>query len=83
MRNNEIECMDCFHYSACLFNGEYVPTPCTHFKDKNDVVDVVRCEDCKYWQDNNGGYINEECRLGKEETPDADDYCSYGERKEK
>ncbi len=47
-----------------------------------DVVEVVRCKDCKYWQDNNGGYPHEECRWGKEETPDADDYCSCGERRE-
>lgn len=47
-----------------------------------DVVEVVRCKDCKYWQDNNGGYPHEECRWGKGETPDADDYCSYGERRE-
>ena len=46
-----------------------------------DVVEVVRCKDCVYWQDNNCGYPNEECRWGKEETPDADDYCSYGERR--
>ena len=48
-----------------------------------DVVEVVRCKDCKYWQDNNGGYPHEECRWGKGETPDAYDFCSYGERKEK
>ena len=47
-----------------------------------DVVPVVRCKDCKYWQDNNGGYPHEECRWGKDETPDPDDYCSYGEREE-
>ena len=47
-----------------------------------DAVPVVRCKDCKYWQDNNGGYPNDECRWGKNETPDADDFCSYGERKD-
>lgn len=47
-----------------------------------DVVEVVRCKDCKYWQDNNNGYPHEECRWGKDETPDKDDFCSYGERKE-
>lgn len=46
-----------------------------------DVVEVVRCRDCKYWQDNNGGYPHEECRWGKDETPDGDDFCSYGERR--
>lgn len=38
-----------------------------------DVVEVVRCKDCKYWQ---------ECRWGNYETPDPDDYCSYGELKD-
>lgn len=47
-----------------------------------DVVEVVRCKDCRYWQDNNGGYPNPDCPWGKEETPDADDYCSFGERKD-
>ena len=45
-------------------------------------IDIVRCKECKYWQDNNGGYPHEECRWSKDETPDADDFCSYGERKE-
>lgn len=46
-----------------------------------DAERVVRCRDCKYWQDNNGGYPHEECRWGKGETPDADDFCSFGERR--
>lgn len=47
-----------------------------------DAVDVVRCKGCKYWQDNNDGYTHEECRWGHGETPDANDFCSYGEQKE-
>ena len=47
-----------------------------------DLEPVVRCKDCKYWQDNNDGYPHEECRWGHGETPDANDFCSYGERKE-
>ena len=47
-----------------------------------DVAPVVRCKDCKYWQDNNDGYPHKECRWGHEETPDADDFCSYGEEKD-
>lgn len=42
-----------------------------------DVVPVVRCRDCKYWQDNNDGYPHEECRWGHGETPNEDDFCSY------
>lgn len=49
--------------------------------DEIDLVEVVRCKDCLYWQDNNGGYPHEDCRWGKDETPDADDFCSYGKRK--
>lgn len=47
-----------------------------------DVEPVVRCKYCKYWQDNNGGYPNPECRWGHGETPDENDFCSYGERRE-
>ena len=46
-----------------------------------DAVEVVRCADCKYYQDNNDGYPHEECRWGHDETPNEDDYCSYGERR--
>ena len=49
--------------------------------EDSGAVQVVRCKDCKYWQDNNDGYPHEECRWGHGETPDADDFCSYGERK--
>ena len=45
-----------------------------------DVAPVVRCKDCKHWQDNNDGYPHDECRWGHGETPDANDFCSYGER---
>lgn len=45
-----------------------------------DMVEVVRCKDCRYWQDNNGGYPHPDCKWGNDETPDADDYCSCGER---
>lgn len=47
-----------------------------------DVAPVIWCEDCQYWQDNNGGYPNEECRWREDETPGADDFCSYGKRKD-
>lgn len=42
--------------------------------------DLIQCKECKYWQDNNDGYPHKECRWGKDETPDATDYCSYAER---
>lgn len=48
--------------------------------EDSGAVEVVRCKDCKYWQDNNNGYPHEECRWGHGETPDENDFCSYGER---
>ena len=55
---------------------------CIAMTPSEDVIWVVRCKNCRFWQDNNGGYPHEECRWGRDETPDADDFCSYGERKE-
>ena len=49
--------------------------------EDSDAVSVVRCKYCKYWQDNNNGYPHEECRWGHGETPDENDFCSYGERR--
>ena len=43
---------------------------------------VVACKDCRFWQGNNGGYPHPECRWGRDETPDEDDYCSFAERLE-
>ena len=49
-----------------------------------DAVSVVRCKDCKYWIDNSfeDDDLFRECRWRDAETTDADDFCSYGERKE-
>lgn len=48
--------------------------------ERGGLVEVVRCKDCKYWQDNNAGYPHEYCKWNTNETPDADDFCSCGER---
>lgn len=44
------------------------------YDDSKDVVEVVRCKDCKWW---NGDL----CLARKIEVVDIYDYCSYGERK--
>lgn len=70
----------------CLYTGGYCPGKCDWMdelkEDAANVALVVRCKDCKYWQDNNDGYPHEECRWGNGETPDANDFCSYGERRD-
>lgn len=55
---------------------------CIHDAPAADVVEVVRCGQCEYYQDNNGGYQHPECRWIPDETPDADDFCSYGRRRD-
>lgn len=84
----EKTCSHCVHFGVCEDRFSWLDQEdntkhiiCYHFKDKADVVEVVRCKDCTYWQDNNGGYPHKECRWGKGETPDSNDFCSHGERK--
>jgi len=52
-----------------------------------DAVQVVRCKDCKWFADNNGGEWYG-CKMfhvvlaTPEDAPKPDDFCSYGERRE-
>ena len=74
---NHVSCIECSFFmddKYCRFETILSEAPTV------DAVPVVRCKDCKYWQDNNDGYPHEECRWGHGETPDANDFCSYGER---
>lgn len=57
-----------------IFEGMLVDAPTI------DAVPVVRCKDCRYYQDNNNGYPHNECRWRTDETPDETDFCSFGER---
>lgn len=43
-----------------------------------DVVEVVRCMDCAYWEQATD--ISGNCNRALEITAYATDYCSYGER---
>ena len=45
-----------------------------------DAVPVVRCKDCKYWQQATPNSGN--CCMGFAPTAYADDFCSFGERSE-
>ena len=60
--------------------------------DANDAIDIlerlpsaqpeiIRCKDCRYYQDNNDGYPHINCKWDANETPDADDFCSGAERR--
>ena len=43
--------------------------------------EIIRCRDCRYYQDNNNGYPHMNCKWDANETPDADDFCSGAERR--
>lgn len=44
---------------------------------------LVRCKDCKWWKDNIGYYSVSFCPWDEDiGVPDADDFCSFGERRE-
>lgn len=52
-----------------------------------DVVEVVRCKDCKYLkpftsQYGAGQYCECPCSFGGQGIKKPDDYCSYGERRD-
>lgn len=91
-------CKECVHYELCKridYELEYhnksikeaeeeLPIKCRFFKNKTDVIPVVRCKDCKHRQENPD--INNTCYLtcnmpyGIQGTVAPDDYCSYGEK---
>ena len=69
-------CKECIHYQMC--HSTDIDAPCAAYKNKANVVEVVRCKDCRFWD--NGrceATVNGLVREFTEET----DYCSYGKRK--
>lgn len=93
-------CKDCFHVDACerqlrsafpnvldeeIKNVIIRDNNCLNFKNKADVVEVVRCKDCKYLFD----YSPDEkpfCELFSDGydhqfRPNPEDYCSRGQHR--
>lgn len=66
---------------STFFGKEYI----VKVTDDGECIEqgeLIRCKDCRYYQDNQEGhYPNELCPWDKGETPDEDDYCSFAERK--
>ena len=42
-------------------------------------IDIVRCKECRYWQDYKDEHFCNNM-YGLHEDTNADDFCSYGER---
>lgn len=80
---------------AYLRGGEAIIEDLTKFPAA-DVMEVVRCRECKYWGDESGklprsdGVLFARCKVhnylldGRHTgwCPTENDFCSYGERKE-
>ena len=71
------------------WSNPVVPVVVGHIIDRlhtADVVEVVRCKDCKYYDDGECDYHSEpkEMRQYERWTFDVseNDYCRYGERRE-
>ena len=86
------ECKKCIHKPVCFKQGmrdKLTPTgfelECRYFKNKSDVVEVVRCKDCKHFDAYEGEEHKGDCGelVGLESCVYEDDFCSYGERKER
>ena len=77
-------CKDCLHNGLCKDMHKFgvVDLPynddgaaCDHYKSSADVVEVVRCKDCKYCGTSG-------CAMDVYSFDVVEEgYCSYGERK--
>ena len=85
-------CKDCVHYDVCVIvehsdtdYDHYSEYGCEDFKNKADFAEVVRCENCKFYEEvEYFSYDSENptknvCRLLTRQMQ-SDDFCSYGER---
>ena len=78
-------CKDCIHYEICDIMADQYGIPkvpssqCGFYKNTTDVVEVVRCKDCKYYCPYNNGYCTHGTGLM---ALDENQFCSYGERSE-
>ena len=62
--------------NVLLFNTDGFIKNFADYLLKNDVEPVVRCKDCEYWKNN-------DCRKDIAlVSPNENDYCSYGKRRD-
>ena len=73
-------CNDCIHHDVCQdkFKDRL---KCAEYICKSDVVEVVRCKDCKHRRENvHRSYCLP--TFGLKEITDLNAFCSYGERRD-
>ena len=97
-------CMECIHFNPCNMRGNIIvekPTEgndwglhnevekeCKYFTPTADVVEVVRCKDCKRCYEKRTKLNKQLMRFcmrmdGNEYQVNANDFCSYGTPKER
>lgn len=87
-RIKEVYCVGCNSYNGvrCRACGTGDAIDMIEDAPTVDAVPVVRCEDCVHWDDDPDTYGADDGPKGKcmklFETMCADDFCSYGERKD-
>ena len=83
-------CKDCVHYEVCSIWSKGDLNECCNdnFKSNSEIVKVVKCKDCKHWNEREmeckNDYIVTDNEGGASFSLNfyLDDFCSYGERKE-
>ena len=81
-----IDCNKCKRDPICHTPDKHTGG-CHSYEEANpDVVRVVRCKDCKYWNIREGNDLNKKYFCAVDDmwckpARAADDFCSYGERK--
>ena len=77
-------CEDCIHNDVCDYRGperyatiQDMKNDCAYCMPTADMVEVVRCKDCKYWGGVTFGYV---CHcwsgMGTKNCTRPTDYCS-------
>lgn len=88
-------CKDCVHYGICEYSTIVdKEIKCKNFIRQSDYVDVVRCKDCKLWDDWHDAFDRGTCNnphFNFHHSRNSDRcwhpltesnwFCSYGERK--
>ena len=85
-RIKEIHCAECDSYHGVRCRACWVDDTLDYIDSEPaaDVVQVVRCEDCKHAWIHPCGYVycHRDGRNAYEMTFNLDSFCSYGERKD-
>ena len=90
-----MNCNDCIYFKRCVVLGveldmnhdKEADKNCRYFKNKSNVVEVVRCKDCINWKREGQGTTCGKCYSDQWDNDYfyyetfENDFCSYGERR--